>query len=143
MPCTSALDGLALGIEVDGLGAVLGVPPPAVVPVPAFVPGEPALPLMRPLAFGTRLTSLLPGAVITEPPTEVPGELLVIVPPPAEVAALPETWAAACWLQASKSACVCATAGAAISATATAASEMTRVKLAMGVSLLGTLRRYK
>src|SRR5882762_4835123 len=119
MPCTSALDGLALGIEVDGLGAVLGVPPPAAVPVPAFVPGEPALPLMRPLAFGTRLTSLLPGAVITEPPTEVPGELLVIVPVLSVVALAPDG--------------VCAAAGAAASASVSAASGIARVKLAMGV----------
>lgn len=93
MPGTAALDGLALGgtVAVDGLGEVAGVPPPALVAVPAPVPGEPALPLMRPLAFGTRLTSLLPGAVITEPPTDVPGVALVIVPLPAEVAALPAT----------------------------------------------------
>ncbi|PYM22608.1 MAG: hypothetical protein DMD78_14165 [Candidatus Rokuibacteriota bacterium] len=88
------LGGLALGIEVEGLGEVIGVPPPAAVPVPATAPGEPALPLMRPLAFGTRLTSVLPGAVITEPPTEVPGELLVMEPP---APALPvAAWAAAC-----------------------------------------------
>jgi len=83
--------GLALGIDVDGL---TGVPAPPAVPVPATAPGEPALPLMRPLAFGTRLTSVLPGAVITEPPTEVPGELLVMEPP---APALPvAAWAAAC-----------------------------------------------
>ena len=44
---------------------------------------------------------------------------------PVKIMAIP------CWLQASKSACVCATAGAAISVTATAVSEMARVKLAM------------
>ena len=84
-------DGLAPGDAVEGLGTVFGVPPPAAVPVPATEPGEPALPLIRPLAFGARFTSVLPGAVITEPPTEVPGELLVML---AEVP--PATWAAAC-----------------------------------------------
>jgi hypothetical protein len=67
---------------------------------PALAPDEPALPLMRPLASGVRLTSVLPGAGATEPATEDPGELLAIEPlaPPA---------LAACWLHASKSAWVC------------------------------------
>src|SRR5689334_6486674 len=134
MPWTSAPTPLA----VEGLGEVAGVPPPDTVP--AFEPGEPALPLIRPVAFGWRLTSALPGAVIVEPPTDVPGELLVMEPPMplelGEALGLPAaTCAAACWLQTSKSACVCATAGAAASAPAIAASAMLRVKLAM-VSLL-------
>src|SRR6185436_7131140 len=111
MPGTSVL-GLALGIEVDGVA--LDAPlPPAVVP-PAAAPDEPAVALA--LLLSLALGAALPGAVVTEPL--------------AEVAALPESCVAACWLQASKSAWVCAPAGAAISATTTAVSESARVKVA-------------
>jgi len=135
MPGTSVL-GLALGIEVDGVA--LDAPlPPAVVP-PAAAPDEPAVALA--LLLSLALGAALPGAVVTEPLADVPGVALVIVPPlPAEVAALPESCVAACWLQASKSAWVCAPAGAAISATTTAVSESARVKVAMNI---GPPRRH-
>jgi hypothetical protein len=83
--------------------------------------------------FGSRLTSVLPGAVIVEPPIEVPGELLVMEPLElGEALGLPAaTCAAACWLQTSKSPCDCAAAGTAASAPASAVSAMVRVKLAM------------
>jgi hypothetical protein len=128
MPCTSLLP---TPVAVEGLGVVAGVPPPGTVPT--FDPGEPALPLMRPLVFGSRLTSVLPGAVIVEPPIEVPGELLVMEPLElGEALGLPApTCAAACRLQVSKSACVCAAAGTAASAPASAASAMLRVKVVM------------
>jgi hypothetical protein len=38
-------------------------------------PGDPALPLLRPVALGWRLASMRPGDVIVEPPLLVPGEV--------------------------------------------------------------------
>jgi len=130
MPGTSVFEGLALGIEADGV--VLDVVLPPGVVLPAVAPDEPvvALALLLPLT----LEAALPGAVVAEVPAEVPGVALVIVPPlPADVAALPESCVAACWLQASKSAWVCAPAGAETNATTTAVSESARVKVAMNV----------
>ena len=127
MPCTSVVDGLALGIDADGVALEVVLPPGVVLP--AAAPDEPAvaLALLLPVALGA-------GAVVTEPLADVPGVALVIVPPLlAEVAALPESCVAACWLQASKSAWVCAPAGAETNATTTAVSESARVKVAMNV----------
>jgi hypothetical protein len=91
---------------VTPLGLALGEPaedetPGEVEIAPVFEPGEPGLPLMRPLAFGWRLASELPGLVTVEPPLEsVPlGPVpltLPLVPAPIE--------ACACRLQSSKSA---------------------------------------
>lgn len=122
------VEGLALGDEdVDPLR------PPEVVPAP--VPGEPALPLMRPLAFGWRLASLLvPGEVIVEPPLVAPP--LTPEPEPGEALGLLDTLACACWLQASKSDWVCASpyAGAQARTAAMPRSAVARVKVAMKLS---------
>jgi hypothetical protein len=122
------VEGLALGDEdVDPLR------PPEVVPAP--VPGEPALPLMRPLAFGWRLASLLvPGEVIVEPPLVAPP--LTPEPEPGEALGLLDTLACACWLQASKSDWVCASpyAGAQARTAAMPRSAVARVKVAMNFS---------
>src|SRR2546426_8374664 len=89
-------------------------PPPEIAP--AFVPGEPAEPEMRPLAFGWRLASLLPGLVMTEPPTLGPGEALGLLPgeatAPAAACASRSHWSKSFWVWA------CATAPAASSAAA-------------------------
>lgn len=108
---------------------VLPLSPPEVVPAP--VPGEPALPLMRPVAFGTRLASLLvPGDVIVEPPLVAPP--LTPDPEPGEALGLEDTLACACWLQASKSACVCAaTCAGAQTRAAMPRSAVARVNVAM------------
>jgi hypothetical protein len=140
MPGTSVFDGLALGIDADGV--VLDVVLPPGVVLPADAPDEPAVALA--LLLPLPLEAVLPGVVVTEPPADVPGVALAIVPPlPAEVPALPESCIAACWLQASKSVWVCAPAGAAISATATAVSESARVKVAMNIGPPGRRTRLQ
>ena len=117
----------------DSADGPLPMSPPEVVP--ASVPGEPALPLIRPLAFGTRLASLLvPGEVIVEPPLVAPPP--APKPEPGEALGLDDSLACACWLQASKSACVCAAtcAGAQTRTAAIPRSAVARVKLAMKTS---------
>ena len=116
----------------DPLEEPLPLSPPDVVPAP--VPGEPALPLMRPLAFGCRLASLLvPGEVIVEPPLVAPP--LTPDPEPGEALGVDDDDSLACaaWLQASKSAWVCAAtcAGAQTITAAIPRSAVARVKLAM------------
>jgi hypothetical protein len=87
-----------LAVEVALLppGLALG----ALETAPLSVPGEPGLPLIRPLEFGMRLASELPGLVTVEPPLDsvppapVPLTLLVELVPSA---------ACACRLHSSKS----------------------------------------
>ena len=87
---------LDVEVELLPLGLALG----ALETAPLFVPGEPGLPLIRPLEFGMRLASELPGFVTVEPPLEsvpavpVPLTLLVELVPRA---------ACACRLHSSKS----------------------------------------
>src|SRR5688572_4427718 len=117
----------------DPLEEPLPLSPPDVVPAP--VPGEPALPLMRPLAFGCRLASLLvPGEVIVEPPLLAPPP--TPEPEPGEALGLDDSLACACWLHASKSACVCAEtcAGAQTRTAAMPRSADARVTFAMRTS---------
>ncbi len=87
---------LAVEDELLPLGLALG----ALETAPLSVPGEPGLPLIRPLEFGMRLASELPGLVTVEPPLDsvppapVPLTLLVELVPSA---------ACACRLHSSKS----------------------------------------
>jgi hypothetical protein len=87
---------LAVDDELPALGLALG----ALETAPLSVPGEPGLPLIRPLEFGMRLASELPGLVTVEPPLDsvpaapVPLTLLVELVP---------TAACACRLHSSKS----------------------------------------
>jgi len=75
-------------VEPLPLGLALGEPETA----PLSVPGEPGLPLIRPLEFGMRLASELPGLVTVEPPlasvppAPVPLTLLVELVPSAACA---------------------------------------------------------
>jgi hypothetical protein len=117
----------------DPLEVPLPLSPPDVVPAP--VPGEPALPLMRPLAFGCRLASLLvPGEVIVEPPLLAPPP--TPEPEPGEALGLDDSLACACWLHASKSAWVCpeTCAGAQTRTAAVPSSAVARVTFAMKIS---------
>jgi hypothetical protein len=98
----------------DVLGVVLDTLPPLDVPAPALapellglalgtfdivplldvaplsVPGDPGLLLIRPVEFGIRLTSELPGLVTVDPPLDsvplVPPPLTLLVEPPASAA---------------------------------------------------------
>jgi hypothetical protein len=119
-------DGLALGEDADALGELLTEPPTEVLgelatDPPTDVLGDDAtepptdvLGDVPGVALAEPPTDV-PGVALTEPPTEVlgdvlaPGALRAIAPPPLLGDAPPvdaAAWAAACWLQASKSACV-------------------------------------